>query len=223
LRLVTLEVNGFKSFADPQKLTFPVGMTAVVGPNGCGKSNISDSLAWVLGEQRATLLRGAEMADVIFAGTGQRKPMGMAEVKLTLEMPDPTLPGSTREVVISRRLYRDTGSEYRITGRECRLKDVSALLMDTGMGTRAYSFIQQNTNSDRRLNQAAFDCSGFCNCYGYEIEAKLIRNNLKYKIRYIKNQSLENGVVIPVDAIEYAGIQLNLSGNKSPLRFKLAQ
>jgi len=118
-------------------------MTAVVGPNGCGKSNISDALAWVLGEQRATLLRGSEMADVIFAGTGQRKPMGMAEVKLTLEMPDPTLPGTTREVVVSRRLYRDTGSDYRINGRECRLKDVQDLLMDTGMGTRAYSFIQQ--------------------------------------------------------------------------------
>ncbi|WP_306601140.1 chromosome segregation protein SMC [Geothrix sp. 21YS21S-2] len=143
MRLIALEVNGFKSFADPQKLSFPVGMTAVVGPNGCGKSNISDALAWVLGEQRATLLRGAEMADVIFAGTGQRKPMGMAEVKLTLEMPDPGHPGSVREVVISRRLYRDTGSEYRINGRECRLKDVSDLLMDTGMGTRAYSFIQQ--------------------------------------------------------------------------------
>jgi len=143
LRLIALEVNGFKSFADPQKLSFPVGMTAVVGPNGCGKSNISDALAWVLGEQRATLLRGSEMADVIFAGTGQRKPMGMAEVKLTLEMPDPALPGSVREVIVSRRLYRETGSEYRINGRECRLKDVSDLLMDTGMGTRAYSFIQQ--------------------------------------------------------------------------------
>jgi len=143
LRLIALEVHGFKSFADPQKLTFPAGMTAVVGPNGCGKSNISDALAWVLGEQRATLLRGAEMADVIFAGTGQRKPMGMAEVKLTLEMPDAALPGSTREVVVSRRLYRDTGSDYRINGRECRLKDVQDLLMDTGMGTRAYSFIQQ--------------------------------------------------------------------------------
>jgi len=143
LRLIALEVNGFKSFADSQKLTFPVGMTAVVGPNGCGKSNISDALAWVLGEQRASLLRGAEMADVIFAGTGQRKPMGMAEVKLTLEMPDPGRPGSTREVVISRRLYRETGSEYRVNGRECRLKDVQDLLMDTGMGTRAYSFIQQ--------------------------------------------------------------------------------
>jgi len=143
LRLIALEVHGFKSFADPQKLTFPVGMTAVVGPNGCGKSNISDALAWVLGEQRASLLRGAEMADVIFAGTGQRKPMGLAEVKLTLEMPDPGLPGSIREVVVSRRLYRDTGSDYRINGRECRLKDVQDLLMDTGMGTRAYSFIQQ--------------------------------------------------------------------------------
>nr|WP_320131386.1 chromosome segregation protein SMC [uncultured Holophaga sp.] len=143
MRLISLELHGFKSFADPQKLSFPTGMTAVVGPNGCGKSNISDSLAWVLGEQRASALRGSEMADVVFAGTSQRKPMGMAEVKLTMEMPDPALPGATREVVISRRLYRDTGSEYRINGRESRLKDVQDLLMDTGMGTRAYSFIQQ--------------------------------------------------------------------------------
>jgi chromosome segregation protein len=118
-------------------------MTAVVGPNGCGKSNISDALAWVLGEQRATLLRGNEMSDVIFAGTSQRKPMGLSEVKLTLEMSDPSLPGATKEVVISRRLYRDTGGEYRINGRETRLKDIQDLLMDTGMGTRAYSFIQQ--------------------------------------------------------------------------------
>ncbi len=143
MRLISLELHGFKSFADAQKLSFPVGMTAVVGPNGCGKSNISDALAWVLGEQRATLLRGSEMADVIFAGTSERKPMGLSEVKLTLEMPDPALPGSTREVVVARRLYRDTGSEYRINGRECRLKDVQDLLLDTGMGTRAYSFIQQ--------------------------------------------------------------------------------
>jgi chromosome segregation protein len=118
-------------------------MTAVVGPNGCGKSNISDALAWVLGEQRATLLRGNEMSDVIFAGTSQRKPMGLSEVKLTLEMADPALPGAVKEVVISRRLYRDTGGEYRINGRETRLKDIQDLLMDTGMGTRAYSFIQQ--------------------------------------------------------------------------------
>ncbi|HTL99209.1 MAG TPA: AAA family ATPase [Holophagaceae bacterium] len=143
MRLVSLELHGFKSFADPQKLAFPVGMTAVVGPNGCGKSNISDSLAWVLGEQRASLLRGAEMSDVIFAGAGQRKPMGMAEVKLTLEMPDPALPGASKEVVLTRRLYRDTGSEYRINGREARLKDVQDLLLDTGLGTRGYTFIQQ--------------------------------------------------------------------------------
>ncbi|MBS1765857.1 MAG: chromosome segregation protein SMC [Acidobacteria bacterium] len=143
MRLVSLELHGFKSFADPQKLAFPVGMTAVVGPNGCGKSNISDSLAWVLGEQRASLLRGTEMADVIFAGTGQRKPMGMAEVKLALEMPDPALPGATKEVTLTRRLYRDTGSEYRINGRDARLKDVQDLLLDTGLGTRGYTFIQQ--------------------------------------------------------------------------------
>ena len=143
MRLLALELNGFKSFADPQKLAFPSGMTAVVGPNGCGKSNITDALAWVLGEQRVSLLRGAEMSDVIFSGTSDRRPTGMAEVKLSLEMADPALPGATKEVVISRRLYRDQGSEYRVNGRETRLKDVQDLLLDTGMGNRAYSFIQQ--------------------------------------------------------------------------------
>ncbi|HEX9009730.1 MAG TPA: chromosome segregation protein SMC [Holophagaceae bacterium] len=143
MRLISLELHGFKSFAEAQKLSFPGGMTAVVGPNGCGKSNISDSLAWVLGEQRPSMLRGSEMADVIFAGTATRRSMGLAEVKLVLEMPDPALPGATREVAIARRLYRDSGSEYRINGREARLKDVQDLLLDTGMGTRAYSFIQQ--------------------------------------------------------------------------------
>ena len=143
MRILSLELNGFKSFADPQRLGFPSGMTAVVGPNGCGKSNISDGLAWVLGEQRVSLLRGQEMADVIFAGTSDRKAMGLAEVKLTLEMPDAALPGATKEVVVSRRLYRDAGAEYRINGKDCRLKDIQDLLMDTGMGTRAYSFIQQ--------------------------------------------------------------------------------
>ncbi len=143
MRLVAMELHGFKSFADPQKLVFPACMTAVVGPNGCGKSNISDALAWVLGEQRATLLRGSEMADVIFAGTSDRRPLGMAEVRLTLEMPDLGQPGRTKETVIGRRLYRDTGGEYRINGKDCRLKDIQDLLMDTGMGTRAYSFIQQ--------------------------------------------------------------------------------
>ena len=143
MRLISLEMHGFKSFADPQKLVFPGGMTAVVGPNGCGKSNISDALAWVLGEQRASLLRGSEMADVVFAGTSERKAMSMAEVKLMLEMRDQTKPGAVNEMTVSRRLFRDTGSEYRINGRECRLKDVQDLLMDTGMGTRGYSFIQQ--------------------------------------------------------------------------------
>jgi len=143
MRLLSLELHGFKSFADPQKLVFPGGMTAVVGPNGCGKSNISDALAWVLGEQRASLLRGTEMADVVFAGTSERKAMNMAEVKLTIEMPDVMRPEAMLEMTISRRLFRESGSEYRINGKECRLRDVQDLLMDTGMGTRAYSFIQQ--------------------------------------------------------------------------------
>ncbi|MCL1892839.1 MAG: chromosome segregation protein SMC [Holophagaceae bacterium] len=143
MRLISLEINGFKSFADTQKLIFPGGLTAVVGPNGCGKSNISDALAWVLGEQRVSLMRGTEMADVVFAGTSERRPTAMAEVKLVLEMPDHSRPDVANEITVSRRLFRDSGSEYKINGHDCRLKDIQDLLMDTGMGTRAYSFIQQ--------------------------------------------------------------------------------
>jgi len=156
LRLISLELHGFKSFPDTYKLSFKPGMTGVVGPNGCGKSNIGDGISWALGEQRPTVLRSSEMSEVIFAGTMKRKAMGFAEVKVLMEMPDQSNPSTMKETTISRRLYRDSNSEYRIDGKESRLRDIQNLLMDTGMGTRAYSYIQQG-QIDLILNKTPQD------------------------------------------------------------------
>jgi chromosome segregation protein len=184
MRLERLEVSGFKSFSDRSELAFDRGVTAIVGPNGCGKSNLADALTWVLGEQSAKSLRGDKMEDVIFSGSDARKPTGAAEVRLRLsnvavppsllkELGDGTGPGGpagrsghvsgnghaggnghgvhadrivaavTRDVEVTRRLYRSGESEYLIDGRVCRLRDIHELLMDTGLGAKAYAIIEQ--------------------------------------------------------------------------------
>jgi chromosome segregation protein len=147
--LKDLTVLGFKSFADRTTLSFPAGITAIVGPNGCGKSNIAEAIRWVLGEQSAKALRGDEMADVIFSGTESRKPLGMAEVSLTVGDVDTAhlkaagieMPYS--EVTITRRVFRDGGSEYFINRTPCRLKDIQQLFMGTGVGRASYSIMAQ--------------------------------------------------------------------------------
>ncbi len=170
MHLERLEISGFKSFSDRSELAFDRGVTAIVGPNGCGKSNVADALTWVLGEQSAKSLRGDKMEDVIFNGSDARKPTGAAEVRLRFgnvivppsllkemgedvaleangnghhggiaELIEPT----TREVEVTRRLYRSGESEYLIDGQSCRLKDIHELLMDTGLGQKAYAIIEQ--------------------------------------------------------------------------------
>jgi chromosome segregation protein len=134
LRLTKLELHGFKSFADFTSLTFSQGVTAIVGPNGCGKSNVSDAVRWVLGEQRARLLRGAKMDEVIFQGSSARRAVNIAEVSLHFENEDGGLPIAFREVVITRRLSRSGESEYLLNGAPCRLRDISDLLRGTGLG-----------------------------------------------------------------------------------------
>lgn len=141
--LKRLELAGFKSFADRTELEFVPGVTAVVGPNGSGKSNVSDSIRWVLGEQSAKSLRGAKMEDVIFAGSDARKPVNFAEVTLTLDNSDRSLDMEYTEVSVTRRVYRSGESEYSINKRPCRLKDITELFMDTGLGKEAYSIIGQ--------------------------------------------------------------------------------
>ena len=141
--LRSLEIRGFKSFADKTELRFKKGVTAVVGPNGSGKSNVSDSVRWVLGEQSVKNLRGGKMEDVIFAGTQFRKPLGLAQVSLTLDNSDGTLLTDYNEVTVTRRIFRSGETEYLINNQKCRLKDITELFMDTGIGKEGYSIIGQ--------------------------------------------------------------------------------
>jgi len=143
VRLASLTLEGFKSFATRVELSFPGALIAIVGPNGVGKSNISDAIAWVLGEQSARLLRSQNMADVIFAGAPSRAPLAAAQVSLTLVSPDGRWPETEGKLDISRRVMRDGTSEYRMRGRRVRLKDIADNLMDAGLGTRAYAIIEQ--------------------------------------------------------------------------------
>jgi len=143
LFLKSIELQGFKSFADKVVLHINKGVTAVVGPNGSGKSNISDAVRWVLGEQSAKSLRGSKMEDVIFAGTQHRKPVGFAQVSLLIDNSDKTLPIDFSEVTITRRVYRSGESEYFINKTPCRLKDINELFMNTGVGKEGYSIIGQ--------------------------------------------------------------------------------
>lgn len=141
--LKRIVLHGFKSFADRTEFDFGPGLTMVVGPNGCGKSNIVDAVRWVLGEQSARSLRGHKMADVIFAGSRTRKPANAATVELTFDNRTRFLAHDASEVVVSRVLYRNGDSEYRLNGSPCRLKDIRHLFLDTGVGVEAYSIIEQ--------------------------------------------------------------------------------
>ncbi len=143
MRLTRLELQGFKSFADPTVLRFDHGVTAIVGPNGCGKSNVSDAVRWVLGEQRARILRGAKMEEVIFQGSSARRAVNIAEVSLVFENDDGGLPVAFREVVVTRRLSRSGESDYLLNGASCRLRDIHDLLRGTGLGTDAGVVIEQ--------------------------------------------------------------------------------
>ncbi len=163
MRLEKIILDGFKSFADRTEFLFNASITGIVGPNGCGKSNVVDAVKWVLGEQKLKSLRSEHMADVIFGGSGSRKPMGSAEVTLVISNPEGSasgrLPVDTEQVQISRRIYRSGESEYRINSKVCRLRDIRELFMDTGVGNRGYSIIEQGqieqlvgaSKTDRRI------------------------------------------------------------------------
>lgn len=159
MRLKSFTTYGFKSFADKTELTFDKGITAVVGPNGSGKSNISDAIRWALGEQSAKYLRGSKMEDVIFSGSGKRRPLGVAEVNLEFDNSDHTLPLDFDTVNITRRLYRSGDSDYAINKKNCRLKDIIDLLADTGLGKGSMAIIGQN-KIDEILNSRPEDRRG---------------------------------------------------------------
>ena len=140
MQITKLKIFGFKSFAQRTEINFPTkGLTAVVGPNGCGKSNITDAIRWVLGEQNAALLRMSKMQDVIFSGTEERAAMSLAEVSIVIDNSDGTLASEYSEVIVTRRVHRDGSGEYLINNQECRLRDVHALLFDSGLGSSTYS------------------------------------------------------------------------------------
>ncbi|RKY00331.1 chromosome segregation protein SMC, partial [Candidatus Poribacteria bacterium] len=143
MRLKSLRINGFKSFADEVELLFEEGITVIVGPNGCGKSNISDAIRWVLGEQSAKSLRCARMEEVIFNGGSTGSPKKLAYVALKLSNEDGFLPIDSPEVEIARQLTRSGESRYFINGSQCLLRDIQNLFLDTGIGTNAYYLMEQ--------------------------------------------------------------------------------
>jgi chromosome segregation protein len=170
MQLSKLEVKGFKSFADKVVINFDEGITGIVGPNGCGKSNVVDSIRWVLGEQKTSALRSEKMENVIFNGTSGRSPQQMAEVSLTINNTKNLLPTEYSQVTITRRLYRSGDSEYLLNGVECRLKDITNLFLDTGVASNSYSIIElgmvddilnDRDNSRRMLFEEAAGISKF--------------------------------------------------------------
>ena len=190
MRLTSIEINGFKSFAKKQELTFPGGITAIIGPNGCGKSNIADAFRFVLGEQSARALRGKKVEDFIFGGTQKRRALSYCEVSLHFDNSDGELKTPYRDVCITRRAYRSGESEYYINSASCRLKDIHELFRDTGVGKDGYSIIGQGRvaeiisekSADRRL---AFEEAAGVNKYRArkeEAERKLL-NTQKNLVR----------------------------------------
>jgi chromosome segregation protein len=142
MKLESLRIHGFKSFADRTTLDFREGVTAIIGSNGCGKSNTADAIRWVLGEQRASALRGSKMEEVIFQGTARRRPVNLAEVSLVFDNRSGRVPVPQTEIEVTRRVFREGGSEYLLNRNACRLKDIHNLLRDTGLGSNAYAIIE---------------------------------------------------------------------------------
>src|SRR5688500_1794386 len=170
MQLAKLEIKGLKSFADKIVINFDEGITGIVGPNGCGKSNVVDSIRWVLGEQKTSALRSEKMENVIFNGTSQRSPQQMAEVSLTINNTKNILPTEYSQITITRRLYRSGESEYLLNGVTCRLKDITNLIMDTGVASNSYAIIElgmvddllnDRDNSRRTLFEEAAGISKF--------------------------------------------------------------
>src|SRR5579875_3219063 len=151
MRLTTIKLAGFKSFVDPTILHFPTNLTGIVGPNGCGKSNIIDAIRWVMGESAASRLRGEALTDVIFSGSSGRKPVGQATVELVFDNSDGAIGGEYagfNEISVKRTVGRDSQSDYFLNGVRCRRRDITDLFLGTGLGARSYSIIEQGVISE---------------------------------------------------------------------------
>ena len=206
MRLKKLIIHGFKSFADQVEVTFDGGITGVVGPNGCGKSNIADAVRWVLGEQSAKTLRGSKMEDVIFNGTEKRRRLAFCEVSLIFDNEDKRLPIDFTEVSVTRRVYRNGDGEYRINGTACRLRDIVDLFRDTGVGKDGYSLIGQG-RIDEILYQKSEDRRQV-----FEEAAGIV----KYKARKLEAQRRMEHTRDNLDRVE--DILHELNGRLEPLR-----
>lgn len=209
--LKRIELAGFKSFADRTELEFVRGITAVVGPNGSGKSNISDGIRWVLGEQSAKSLRGGNMQDVIFAGSDSRKAVNFGEVSLTLDNADKALPLDFSEVTVTRRVHRNGDSEYMINKQPCRLKDITELFMDTGIGKEAYSIIGQG-RIEEILSTRSEDRRGI-----FEEASGIVKYKSRKKEAQKKLEDTENNLLRIHDLVS------ELDGQIEPLREKAAK
>ena len=206
MRLKKLQLHGFKTFADKTDIEFADGVTAIVGPNGSGKSNVGDGILWVLGEQKASALRGVKAADVIFAGSEGRRAMGMAEVSLTVDNSDGTLPVPFGEVTITRRAYRTGEGEYFLNKVPCRLKDIYELFLDTGVGRESYSLVNQG-QIDAVLSANADDRRGL-----FE-EAAGIK---KYRVK--KREALRKLEATEANLNRVRDIQSEIVGRVEPLQ-----
>jgi chromosome segregation protein len=209
--LKKLEIFGFKSFAHKLSLEFGPGITCVVGPNGCGKTNVADAIRWVLGEQSPSELRGSSMADVIFNGTKKRRRLGMAEVTLSIDNSEGFLPTDYSEVVIGRRVFRSGESEYLINKTECRLRDIRDLFLDTGIGTRTYSLIER-----KMVDSVLSDSTGHRR-FMFEEAAGI----MKYKVR--KRSALNKLAATETDMQRVADIIVEVEKQVRSLKRQLAQ
>jgi len=211
MQLKSVIINGFKSFADRTEIDFTGGIVAIVGPNGCGKSNIADAIRWVLGEQSAKTLRGIKMDDVIFAGSESRKPVNFAEVSLFLDNSNKRLKVDYSEVVITRRLYRTGESEYLINKQQARLKDIADLFVDTGLGKEAFSIIGQG-RIDEILSTKPEDRRGI-----FEEAAGIVKYKNRKKEAKRKLDDTENNLIRIYDLIS------EVEGQIEPLREQSAR